>query len=219
MPFSNPLKSLRFSGFSRRAATLSILLSTSFLWVLPARATQDGWPALFDVTGVAESDVLNVRGAPAATSEIVGAFAHDAEMLEVISENEEGTWGQVNVGEQTGWVALRFLARRPGNLDGLFPDYQSCFGTEPFWSLARAEGTLTLDVAFDDKPAIAELVDWETGTLSHRGRFSFATPNMTGFIARQACNDGMSDREFGLEINLILRNEKIHLQGCCSLLP
>ncbi len=185
--------------------------------VFPAHATQDGWPALFDVTGVASDDALNIRAEPNATSEIVGTLAHDAVGVEVIAPNGDETWGRVNARERSGWVALRFLARQPGHLDGLYPDFASCAGTEPFWSLARADGTLTLDVAFDDRPALAELIDWETGTLNHRGRFSFATPSMTGVIARASCNDGMTDREYGLEINLILRGEEMHLQGCCSL--
>lgn len=203
----------------RSVVYVAALIMIALYSAQPALATQDGWPALYDVTGVASNDVLNIRSEPNAGTGIVGTLSHDATNIEVIAANEEYTWGLVNQGERSGWVALRFLARHPGQFDSLYPEFQSCGGTEPFWSLARSGGTLTLDVAFDDRPAVAELVEWETGTLNHRGRYSFATPSMTGVVAREYCNDGMTDREFGLEINLILRGEETHLQGCCSLKP
>jgi hypothetical protein len=112
------------------------------LWAalaLPGAATQDGWPAIHDVTGVAADDVLNIRERPDASSPIVGQLAPDA-TVEVIRPNERLTWGLVNAGERTGWVSLRYLQRRPGQWDGAFPEIASCFGTEPFWSL-RARAT------------------------------------------------------------------------------
>lgn len=207
------------SQLPRHRLTLIFALTCLIAVGTPSRASQSGWPALYDVYDVDVSDVLNVRAGPNAGSEIIGALPHDATGVEVLRANEEETWGMVNVGERTGWVSLRFLTRQTGYLDGMFPDFTACFGTEPFWSLARANGTLTLDLAFDEQPALAEIVEWETTSPNHRGRYSFSTPNMTGFVARQACSDGMSDREFGLEINLILRRDATHLQGCCSILP
>ena len=86
------------------------------LWAalaLPAIATQDGWPALHDVTGVSAGDALNIRERPDASSPIIGGLASDAEGVEVIRPNERLTWGLVNVGERTGWVSLLYLERRP----------------------------------------------------------------------------------------------------------
>lgn len=196
-----------------RAVLFLILLTT------PALATQDGWPGLYDVSDVSADDVLNVRSGPDASFDIVGTLAHDASNIEVIRPNNDYTWGLVNLRETSGWVSLRFLARRPGEIDGLFPQFAICTGTEPFWSLKRTEGTATLDVFLTDRPQLSQPILWETGTINHRSRFSFATESMVGVVSRGYCDDGMSDMEFGIELNLVLPDEGIHLQGCCSIQP
>ncbi len=205
-----------------RKAEWGVLVNA--LWIalafaLPAQATQDGWPALHDVVFVAADDVLNIRAEPNASSEIIGTLAHDAEEVEIIEANDDLTWGRVNTGEMSGWVSMSFMERRPGQWDGIYPEFRTCYGTEPFWDLSRDDGVLTLDVAFDDEEAISETIAFETGTLNHRGRYSFASDSMVGLISRAACNDGMSDRDFGLELNLVLPGSQMHLQGCCSLQP
>ena len=73
----------------------------------PALATQDGWPALYDVTGVDSADVLNIRSEPGAAGDVIGALPPDAQNVEVIRDNDgHATWGLINTGEGTGWVSL-----------------------------------------------------------------------------------------------------------------
>ena len=215
MPFRTGLR----SGLLPTLRPVALALLTVFFFGMPVHATQYSWPALHDVIDVAENDVLHIRAAPDPKAEIIGTLAYDAKSVEVIAPNEDETWGLVNIREHSGWVSLRFLARHSGQLEGQFPAFTSCYGTEPFWSLEREDGTLTFDVAFDDRPATAELIEWEAGTINHWHRFSFGSSNMVGVIARQSCNDGMSDQEFGLELNLVLPKEQSHLQGCCSIAP
>ena len=91
------------------------------------------WPALYDVTNVAATDVLNVRAQPNAEAEILGTFAFDAKDVEVISIEVDGRWGQVNTGERAGWVRMSFL--EPQSVpDQTRPQSIICFGTEPFWA-------------------------------------------------------------------------------------
>ena len=183
-------------------------------------ATVDGWPALHDVVFVEETDVLNVRSAPDASAEIIGSLPHDATNIEVIRpDSVDQDWGLVNIHEGQGWVSMRFMDRHPGQSDGLYPQFAYCGGTEPFWSLHRRDGSLALEIFLTDRPVLEQSIRWETGTVNHRHRYSFATDDMVGFVARQYCDDGMSDNEFGLELNLVLPEEVLHLQGCCSLEP
>ncbi len=109
-----------------RAALVLALLSGS--------AAAQEMPSLHDVTGVAADDVLNVRSGPDAGSARIGALAPGATGVEVIELSGTG-WGRVNVDEGSGWVSLRYLARQPDQPP--VPDRLTCFGTEPFWSLAR----------------------------------------------------------------------------------
>jgi hypothetical protein len=195
------------------------LLPILLLLVLPhaAQATQDGWPALFDVTGVAIDDVLNVRAAPDASAPIVGTLAPDARGVEVIRANDRLTWGLVTTRERSGWVSLAFLERRPGQWDGAFPALASCVGTEPFWSLTL-EGdaaTLTTPESRIEGTVVARL-----GSLNRRDRHGLrvALPegrSIAGVISTEACSDGMSDRAYGLALDA-LHGEAV-LSGCCSL--
>ena len=42
---------------------------------------------------------------------------------------------------------------------------------------------------------------------------------MVGVLSNQLCTDGMSDIEFGWELNLLFPASAEHYQGCCTLRP
>ena len=200
-----------------RLAALLLLLA------VPAHATQDQWPALFDVSGVAADDVLNVRAAPSADAEIIGTLAHDAEGVEIVEPNDRHTWGKVNLGEGPGWVSLAYVTRRPGQWAGAQIDSASCVGMEPFW-----------DFTFRD-----DAVTWTTpeesvaGTLLERvhaiGRigeqaltFRFEDGQDGVAILRlDQCHDSMSDREYGLSVHIVKggTDGPALYSGCCNLVP
>lgn len=184
-----------------------------------AVATVDGWPAMHDVAHVTADDVLNIRSAPDARADIIGTFAHDATDIEIIRPDETYEWGLVNIREGRGWVSLRYMDRHPGQSDGVYPEFAFCAGTEPFWSLYRKDGYARLKMALNERRETTETILWETGTLNHRHRYSFATSSMVGVVSRAYCDDGMSENEYGLELNLVLPGEELHLRGCCSLEP
>lgn len=209
-----------------RALVAWLLLATP-LW-----ATQDGWPALYDVAGVAADDVLNIRSAPGADADIIGTLAPDATDIEVIRDNDgRQTWGLVNSGEGTGWVSLAFMARHPGQWDGQIPDIRQCFGTEPFWSLRVDAPAVTFGAP--DRAEREGLVSGLFGSPNRRDRFAYDGsffPDGTGdldFLATlrtEACSDGMSDRAFGISVDLFLSGgsdtEQTGLySGCCSIAP
>lgn len=185
----------------------------------PALATQDGWPAIYDVTGVAEDDVLNIRERPDASSRVVGRLSPGMQ-VEVIRPNDRQTWGLVNEGDRPGWVALRFMTRRPGQWDGAFPEVASCFGTEPFWTLVRDGDSLSFNApdGTQDQFAIAA----RSGSENRRDSFHMIAEGADGpavaILKTEACSDGMSDREFGISVQLLfgLGAGARQLSGCCT---
>jgi len=184
----------------------------------PALATQDGWPAIHDVTGVAADDMLNIRERPDASSPVVGRLAPDA-TVEVIRPNDRLTWGLVNAGERTGWVSLRYLARRPGQWDGAFPEIASCFGTEPFWSLARDGDAMTFSTPEGSEDMT---ITTRSGSENRRDSFHMIATGAGGpavaILQTEACSDGMSDREFGISVQFLIGFEEgaRQLSGCCT---
>ena len=191
---------------SRTAGALALLLALAG----PARATQDAWPALFDVTGVAVGDVLHVRAGPGVAHAAIGALARDAAGVEVIAPDASARWGRVNLAEGAGWVSMRHLARRPGQWAGAFPEVSACFGTEPFWQL-RIDGDA---VAWSTPEGdAAGRVTGRLGSVARRDRHGLVAvldgAPLTGVISAEACSDGMSDRVHGGDV----------LSGCCTLVP
>lgn len=187
------------------------------LWLaLPVQARDLPLPALFDVAGVAADDVLNIRAMPRATARHIGELRPDATGVEVVRLSENGEWGLVNVGEGAGWASMQFLARSLGQGWDVPPAIAICYGTEPFWSLdpmeAMAFRTPGESLSIDPLTLIrtAGRADpWGVITQTEDGPIH-------GILTRQACSDGMSDREEGLRIGLIHADRTVYT-GCCAL--
>lgn len=181
-------------------------------------------PALFRVSGVAADDVLNVRAEPHPGAERIGALPPGAAGIEVVDLAAGGTWGRVNLAESSGWVSMRHLAPEGG------PGWQSlaaplaCFGTEPFWALAVGPGAARAEFTTPDgaRRSLGPAEIWPGPVvgatavgLLFAGQAGFAT------IGAEACDDGMSDRAFGLSARLFLRDRGEGaaggLAGCCTL--
>jgi len=190
-----------------------LLMSTSTCF-----AAEVGWPALYDVTGVAADDALNIRSAPNAGSAAVGALAPDATDIEAVSTSPDGKWVQISTPNGTGWAALAYLVRQPGQTDDALPEFTECFGTEPFWSLERGpDGTLQFSTPEERRAPLP--VDWSATPASHRHRMAFVAGTMVGTVAREMCSDGMSDRLFGLEVTLTDIDRRQVWWGCCTIAP
>ena len=187
----------------------------------PAFATQDAIPGLYAVTGVAADDTLNVRDAPSAGAQIVGAFAPDATGIEVVAISDDLRWGKVNTGERVGWVSLRFLGPQGGWYQGRFPSPAACFGTEPFWTLTIGDDAMTFDRM--DGPTIPFTAGNREGAMGRVDQWSARAfrdgQSLTVVIGTEACSDGMSDRLYGYRANVLISTETRHehYAGCCSL--
>jgi len=186
----------------------------------PGWAMAGQFPAIYDVTGVAETDTLNVRSGPATDFRVIGKLAPDATGVEVVDINDDGDWGLIITGEQSGWVALRFMARQPGQPETGLPERLSCSGTEPFWSFRlAADGTAEfsrpdITVAFNS----VQTVRSENRTDRHAVFGDGGDTVATAIVGRNQCSDGMSDRVYGLGIDLVVTDtDKVRVySGCCS---
>ena len=209
-----------------RAVAKGLLLGLCLFSAWPAAATQEYMlPTLFDVTGVAANDVLNIRAAPNASAAIIGTLSPQARDIEVVGYDETGRWARVNSGEQSGWAALRFLAYQadvwtPGTL----PPSLHCLGNEPFWSFRPRGNRVVFSTPESPESAMSIEQVVTTGMFRDPRRSMIAqgeTLRMTAVMVPIACSDGMSDRAYGLDVTVILegRGEPQMLTGCCSIAP
>lgn len=201
---------------------LPCLLCVAILWPVVGAGADPLLPDLFDVSGVAGDDVLNVRERPDAASAILTTLPPDRTGVEVLRMSQDGKWARIGLGEASGWVAARFLAPRPPRPDDRLPVPLRCHGTEPFWGLNfPAPGMAEFERMPDpdtpmtvtaEIPVAGRIADFAV-TLEGSGTGG------TAFVAREDCSDGMSDRDFGLSIRLLMQGSdgaKAY-SGCCSL--
>ena len=191
-----------------------IRLVCLLLLVLAGPVAAQDLPALYNVRGVAENDVLNIRAAPDATAPILGSYPHNRRGIEVLSLDPAGDWALVNVDEATGWVATAFLRPQfPGTSP--LPAKFTCFGTEPFWRL---------DITQNDQSYFAEPMEdpmaFATGPLiTGAGRtdiYAITALGLSTVVQRAECNDGMSDRQYGLSVSMVINRDRLY-SGCCTL--
>lgn len=187
-----------------------------------------GWsqtlPALYSVVNVEEDGVLSVHERPDTGSPALTTLDWNARDIEVVAFDDSGEWAQINIGETTAWISMAYLEEQFMAGSSLLPRPLVCFGNGPFW---------TLEIG--NKP-FAEL-DWLDGiTLrfsglytissdSREGRYMMIAENtgrsLHGFVERKSCSDGMSERNYALDLNLLIRDgdQTRYFAGCCSIAP
>lgn len=201
------------------------ILLTGLLMTVPLTAlAQDRLPNLYDVTVVETWDKLNVREAPDGKAKVIGKLASTAKGVELVGRDTTGKWGRVNVGEQSGWVALRFLKPqasvwKPASL----PLSLKCGGTEPLWSLTTVENGLVFSEPDqqDRRLSLRTVMDRGIEGDPMRGMIGGDdTGRLTAVMQPRQCSDGMSDRRYALAVTVILDGQEMPsrmLTGCCSI--
>jgi len=187
-------------------------------------------PGFYAVTGVAAGDVLNIRTEADSSAPVVDSLAPGAQPVEVLETVTKGggEWGRVLAGDGNGWVSMRFL--EPVEVKVLagtdIPEGLSCGGTEPFWGL-RITSAGGLVFAPMEGPETALPIEKATNAIGRNTRFavlaSSGDTSARALLARfETCTDGMSDRDFGWRIDLLLEKPGDDAypqlyEGCCRL--
>ncbi|MFT7592846.1 MAG: putative membrane protein [Paracoccaceae bacterium] len=175
------------------------------------------FPALYDVSGVAADDVLNVRRTPESGADLLGTLAPDLRGVEVVATDTSGRWGLVNLGESAGWASLRYLRRQHDNPDYALGATLWCSGTEPFWSLRLSQGKSAEFSTPSETIAIPGVGLITAGTSRPDRFFVGLGGGSITILRREICSDGMSDQSFGIGIDLLTDHGGVVLySGCCS---
>lgn len=177
-------------------------------------------PAVYTVTGVASGDTLNVRETPNAGSADIGDL-YPGQLVEITALDQTNRWARIIWAERNGWISTQFLKPALVVSDPFsgMPLTMNCGGTEPFWS---ADILPPGDFAFSTMGGMSILEPIESTTRSaNTGEYAYAfsTSSFTVILRRDACNDGMSDRDYGWSLDMVdHRNDRLRLgSGCCSM--
>ncbi|QBY02045.1 peptide-binding protein [Rhodophyticola sp. CCM32] len=191
---------------------------------LASIAQAQEFPALYDVRGVSTDDMLNIRAGPGVGYPVIGTLAPNARDVEIVEASENGRWLRLNTGESSGWASAFYLQRMGPIWSFGLPTSLACFGTEPFWSLERGGGQILFSDAGFAQSSFSEI--W-SGPATGRSAAQFGAlwhqddSRIGATFRRELCNDGMSDRVFGMSTLVILQNAAgvQMLAGCCALAP
>lgn len=192
------------------------------LVLVAAGAQASDEPRLYAVAGVVAGDMLNVRETPSPSAPVIGTLAPGA-VIEVTDRTATRRWGRVNTGEQAGWVSMRFLEPLGRSIDNYNMHVGlRCFGTEPFWSLAQADGVATLSQMQGPDTRLSIDIAQDSGIPDDQRRMiRLSGPDGPGvaYVAQGECSDGMSDRLYALSVALMAGPATPLLTGCCTLQP
>ncbi len=201
------------------------MIRAALIWLalMPALAAAQTLPALYDVAGVAAGDTLNVRAGPSTGFEVLAKLPPDAAGIEVVDTDESGEWGLINIAERSGWVALDYMTRRAGQPDDRLPDNLICSGTEPFWSFRLTPDARATFARDEKEAALPSVLTVPSENRPDRAAL-FADGGevvITAIIGRALCSDGMTDRAYGLGIDLLVTDKaavRVY-SGCCRIAP
>jgi uncharacterized membrane protein len=173
------------------------------------------------VTGVAADDTLNVRAGPTVNAEVMDELGPQRDGIEVVAFTDDRSWGQINFGEGTGWVSMKYMERQADqNPVSKTPVPLWCYGTEPFWSVEIGQNDVRFTDPGMDEPALVQPIEHYASVL-HSPRGSIVAGDISGFVSREMCSDGMSDRQYGWRIDFLRSGNGGHFMfsGCCTLQP
>ena len=192
--------------------------ATVILVCLAGAASAQDFPALYDVTGIADNDELKMRTRPTELGTVIGSLAHDTTGIEVIEE-EKG-WGRINSAGLSGWVSLEMMDRQEGTQ---MPEGErfKCFGTEPVWSatVTQGDGLLFTRPEDNDKAFSVETLS-TTVTREHPHALlgSKLGENVALVMTHEMCTDGISQYRYGFSGNIVIGGYDTQVySGCCSL--
>ena len=199
-----------------------VILALSFFNANAALAGWADFPALYDVTGVALDDVLNVREGTGASYPVIETLAPNDRNIEIVQLSDDGKWGLIGYPGGSGWASMRYLARQPGQDGRGFPSSLGCGGTEPFWGLVFNGQSANYDMMGEDNQSFTKV--WEDtavgmAPISYAVKLQGNGGDITAVIHRNLCNDGMSEMTYGFDIDVIFSRPSgnSYYSGCCSL--
>lgn len=162
------------------------------------------------VTNLTAGDHLNVRADSSAGSEDLGDLKQGA-LVEVIAVSSDGKWGKFIWEEANGWAAMRYLADTPRTRSASgMPLGLQCAGTEPFWS---ADMVTDASFKFEAPDGVSAMTGLEIVNVPDG--YDLTMGKMSGNLRPQECSDGMSDRDYGWSLDIILEGG-FELKGCCQ---
>ncbi|MEM9792357.1 MAG: hypothetical protein AAF848_05395 [Pseudomonadota bacterium] len=156
-----------------------------------------------------------LRENPRATSVISDRLPDERDTVEVTELSDNGDWARILHGEGNAWMPLDALSALE-TTGGRFENPLYCAGTEPFWTLRTENDALVFDEMGEPS------ANFEVQTRATSGNTTaheLAVADSLSVIVRAAaCSDGMTDRSYGLSVNLVLRGAQTQLlSGCCTL--
>ena len=201
---------------------MRFLLHFLLLSFLPVYAVAQSLPALYDVSQLSEGDKLNIREKPGVSSAIVGSFDFDGKNIEVTTINEDGDWGRINHQRQSGWVAMKYLARQSNQPENALTRPLACFGTEPSWFLDVGVGPSVSFLDPGDEPVTYDNIKLVESTNRVDRYAIFAQSDsylLTSVFHHAACSDDVSASIYGIGVDIFLTTEDgvRFISGCCSL--
>lgn len=166
---------------------------------------------IYEVIGVDESDVLNIRKGPSAAAPKVGEYRPGESGIRIY--RRKGNWaltGRYDPQTPDGWVHTRYLKLTAAAARLQLPI--SCSGTEPFWTVV-----INTEVSATYSQPDGAPQELSVSQFNRSGRNGSMLLRAGGNMSINAgyCSDGMSDNIYPYAAQVRLPDGH-QLAGCCG---
>ena len=178
-------------------------------------------PSSYTISGVDQTDTLNIRARPDPRSATIGTIPADAHGITGTGQQQQtgnSIWREIRYQGTQGWVNSHYLSEQA---TALFREPLHCSGTEPFWGLdigqqARFTSLEQSYPPMDAAPAQQAANRLDTWSLIFQST-NPASPAFAFIQETRQCSDGMSDNVYRYQIQLHIAGQTY--SGCCNSLP
>jgi hypothetical protein len=202
---------------------------------------QSKFPALYDVTNVASNDVLYVRNAPRADSDIRSALLPTETGIEILYVTPDEAWGyatmltasahNIPTDMDTGWVSMRYMARQSEQDEVWYPLLTVCGGTEPYWSV-EFDGASWGLIRHGSRYEPEEVSFLISVNYAYIDKHVVASNSLSAVITKAPINWGETNLDLGYSIDLVIHDVPTvfdgdhpnviapsYLKGSCTITP
>lgn len=203
-----------------------IYLVLSLFWPVLVGSNEISNARYYQLTGLAEGEVLNVRSGPSTEYDIIGKLKMNNDAFEILERDPEHEWGRILWQDREGWVFLEYVQQVSPDMvpASNIPIKLHCSGAEPYWDYTVTSTTeVSFKILFDDFEANTTIESvLESANSANIPTALVATGKdlkLTAVLDPQQCQDGTTQRLFGWSIDLLVErdNNKQLYSGCCSL--
>ncbi|MDH5409385.1 MAG: SH3 domain-containing protein [Gammaproteobacteria bacterium] len=192
------------------------LKQIAFLLFVPTVANA----VAYEVINVEQNDTLNMRADASPRAKLVKRIPYNAKNVEFLGQTKDiksSIWFKIRYDNAEGWVNSRYLQQHVKTRTAKLDDKLSCIGTEPAWSLDRADKLIKFSMYYEAADSFT--VQKITKATNQQNQWKIVASGAKhsldlALTETSRCSDEMSGFIYRYEAKVGTGSN--YLSGCCN---